>query len=170
MTVLALQAYAVGLVGFSFVKVLAPAFFAREDTRTPVRIGIVALLVNLVLGASSAWYLTASGFGGPHAGLAAATSVAAILNAVLLYLGLRKADVIRHGPGWGVLLLRVVLANGAMVATLLQLHKAAAWWMAASLSDRVAWLAVSVIAGAGVYFIALLVLGLRPAQFRMRHD
>ena len=170
MTVLALQAYAVGLVGFSFVKVLAPAFFAREDTRTPVRIGIVALLVNLVLGASSAWYLTASGFGAPHAGLAAATSVAAILNAVLLYLGLRKADVIRHGPGWGVLLLRVVVANGAMIATLLQLHKAAAWWMAVSLSERVAWLAVSVIAGAGVYFTALLVLGLRPAQFRMRHD
>jgi putative peptidoglycan lipid II flippase len=170
MTVLALQAYAVGLVGFSFVKVLAPAFFAREDTRTPVRIGIAALLVNLVLGASSAWYLSRSGFNGPHVALAAATSVAAILNALLLYLGLRKANVIRHGPGWGMLLLRVVIANAAMIATLMQLQKAAAWWLAAGLSQRVTWLALSVIAGAGVYFAALLVLGLRTSQLRMRHD
>ncbi len=170
MTVLALQAYAIGLVGFSFVKVLAPAFFAREDTRTPVRVGIVALLANVVLGSSSAWYLSNSEFAGPHAGLAAATSVAAILNAVLLYRGLRKADVIRHGPGWGTLLIRVAVANGAMIAVLLFLHRAAAWWMEAGLADRVAWLSVSVIAGAGAYFVALVVLGLRPAQFRMRHD
>jgi putative peptidoglycan lipid II flippase len=170
MTVLALQAYAIGLVGFSFVKVLAPAFFAREDTRTPVRIGIVALLANLVLGSSSAWYLSHSGFAGPHAGLAAATSVAAVLNAVLLYRGLRKADVIQHAPGWGALLLRVVLANGAMIAVLLQLHRAATWWMAAGLAERVAWLALSVVAGAGAYFVVLVVLGLKPAQFRMRHD
>jgi len=170
MTVLALQAYAIGLVGFSFVKILAPAFFAREDTRTPVKIGIVALLTNLVLGSSSAWYLSSSGFAGPHTGLAAATSVAAVLNAVLLYRGLRKADVIRHGPGWSVLLLRVVVANGAMIAVLLWLHKAATWWMAANLEDRVSWLSLSVVAGAGVYFVALVVLGLRPNQFRLRHD
>ena len=170
MTVLALQAYAIGLVGFSFVKVLAPAFFAREDTRTPVRIGIVALLVNLVLGSSSAWYLSSIGFTRPHAGLAAATSVAAVFNAVLLYRGLRKADVIRHAPGWGILLVRVAVANVAMIAVLMQLHRAGSWWMAVSLTDRVVWLGTSVVAGAGVYFVALVVLGLRPAQFRLRHD
>jgi putative peptidoglycan lipid II flippase len=168
MTVLALQAYAVGLVGFSYVKILAPAFFAREDTRTPVRIGIVALLANLVLGASSAWYLTASGFAGPHTGLAGATSFAAILNAGLLYRGLRKAGVIDHGAGWGALLMRVVLANGAMITVLLQLHRETTWWTGAALGQRVTWLAVSVAAGAGAYFLALLLLGMRPAQFRMR--
>ena len=70
MTMLALQAYALGLIGFSFVKILAPAFFAREDTRTPVRIGLVALGVNLVLSIASAWYLTSIDFAGPHVGLA----------------------------------------------------------------------------------------------------
>ena len=170
MTVLALQAYALGLVGFSFVKVLAPAFFAREDTRTPVRIGIVALLANVVLGASSAWYLTRSGFAGPHTGLAAATSFAAVLNAVLLYLGLRRADVIDHGPGWRALLGRVVIANAAMAVVLIQLYRAADWWIAAALGERVVWLAVSVAAGAGTYFVVLLVLGMRPDQFRLRHD
>ncbi len=170
MTVLALQAYAVGLVGFSFVKVLAPAFFAREDTRTPVRIGIIALLANLVLGASSAWYLTVSGFAGPHTGLAAATSFAAVLNAGLLYRGLRKAGVIDHGPGWGALILRVVLANGAMIVVLQQLYRATEWWTAAGSGDRVTWLAVSVIAGAATYFVVLLVLGMRTSQLRLRHD
>ena len=170
MTVLALQAYAVGLVGFSYVKILAPAFFAREDTRTPVRVGIIALLTNVVLGASSAWYLTQSGFAGPHAGLAGATSFAAILNAGLLYLGLRKAGVIDHGAGWGALFTRVVLANGAMIVVLLALHRETSWWTNAALVERVAWLAVSVAAGAGAYFLALLLLGMRPAQFRMRPD
>jgi len=170
MTALALQAYAVGLVGFSFVKVLAPAFFAREDTRTPVRIGIIALVANLVVGSSSAWYLTSSGFGGPHVGLAAATSLAAVLNAVLLYRGLRKARVVAHGPGWSALFTRVALAIIAMAVALWLLHRDVSWWLDARLFDRVAWLGVSVAAGAGVYFVALVALGMRPAQFRMRHD
>jgi putative peptidoglycan lipid II flippase len=78
MTALALKAYAIGLVGFSFVKILAPAYFAREDTKTPVRIALGALLVNFILSIGLAWYLTASKIAGPHAGLAAATSVAAM--------------------------------------------------------------------------------------------
>ena len=170
MTVLALQAYAAGLVGFSFVKILAPAFFAREDTRTPVRIGIVALLANVVLGASSAWYLTTRGFAGPHTALAAATSFAAVLNAALLYRGLRKDGVIDHKAGWGALLLRVAMANGAMIAVLLQLYRATDWWTSVALGQRVTWLAVSVVAGGATYFLALLLLGTRPSQFRMRHD
>jgi putative peptidoglycan lipid II flippase len=170
MTVLALQAYAAGLVGFSFVKVLAPAFFAREDTRTPVRIGIVALVANLVFGSASAWYLTTRGFAGPHVGLAAATSLAALLNASLLYRGLRKAGVLAHGPGWGILLARVAFANVAMVAVLWALHREMGWWMSAGLADRVLWLSVAVAAGAGAYFVSLLALGMRLEQFRLRHD
>ena len=170
MTALALQAYAVGLVGFSFVKVLAPAFFAREDTRTPVRIGIAALIVNVVLGSSAAWYMTSSGMTGPHTALAAATSIAALLNAALLYRGLRKADVVRHSDGWGMLLVRVVLANAAMGLVLFTLHREISWWSDAGLAERVWWLGVSVVAGAAAYFVALVVLGLRLQQFRLRHD
>ncbi len=168
MTVLALRAYAIGLVGFSFTKILAPAFFAREDTKTPVRIGLVALAVNLVLGIASAWYLTATGFAGPHVGLAVATSLAAILNAVLLYRGLRQAAVIQHANGWPVLMGRVVVANVAMAAVLLQMYRPLSWWIAAGSLDRAAWLGVSVIAGAGVYFALLLLLGVRVSQFRLR--
>ena len=167
MTTMALQAYAAGLVGFSFVKVLAPAFFAREDTRTPVRIGIVALCVNLVLGASLAWYLTKNGFGGPHVGLATATSVAAIVNAVLLYIGLRRDDVLRHAAGWGLLLLRVGVASVFMSVVLMQIHRPLDWWLSAAQADRVLWLGFAVTLGAASYFLILLLLGARPRQFRL---
>ena len=170
MTVLALRAYALGLVGFSFTKILAPAFFAREDTRTPVRIGLVALGVNLVLGVSSAWYLTTTGFAGPHVGLALATSVAAMLNAVLLYRGLRQADIIRHAQGWPMLIGRVVVANVALCAVLMQLHRPLSWWLAAGSLDRATWLGVSVVAGAVAYFFLLLLLGIRSSQFRLGAD
>jgi putative peptidoglycan lipid II flippase len=167
MTAMALQAYAVGLVGFSFVKILAPAYFAREDTKTPVRIALAALLLNLVLSISLAWAMSANGLAGPHAGLAAATSVAAMLNAVLLYRGLRKDKVLYHSAGWPVLISRVALACLAMYAALYQLHRPLEWWITSSLGERIGWLAITIVAGAGTYFAALLLMGTRLSQFRL---
>ncbi len=168
MTALALRAYALGLVGFSFVKILAPAFFARENTRTPVRIGIIALLVNLVLSVAFSWYLTVTGFEARHAGLAAATSIAAVLNAVLLYHGLRRDAVLEHDDGWTGLALQVLAANSAMWAVLALLQRDLSWWLNTGIVERSGWLLVSVVAGAGTYAIVLVVTGLRPAQFSIR--
>lgn len=168
LTALALQAFAIGLVGFSYVKILAPAYFAREDTRTPVRIGLIALAVNFALSVSLAWYLTRIGFAGSHAGLALAISVAALLNALLLYVGLRRDQVIRHGPGWVTLLARVLLANAAMWFVLEKLQRPGSWWLDVSILDRVGWLGVSIGAGALVYFAVLLILGMRLRDFRLR--
>ena len=169
MTSIALQAYAIGLVGFSFVKILAPAFFAREDTRTPVKIGLVALLVNLVLSIVLAWYLVDIGYPGPHAGLALATSVAAMLNALLLYRGLRREQVLEHSPGWMPLMLRVFAANTTMVIVLWWLFRPVEWWLESGFSTRATWLAVSITAGAAAYAIVLLVTGLRPSSLRLKH-
>ncbi len=169
MTALALKAYALGLVGFSFVKVLAPAFFAREDTRTPVRIGILALLVNAVLSVVLAWYLTASGFDGAHAGLALATSVSALLNATLLYIGLRRDQVIKHGPGWAALGMQVLLANAVMWIILDRLYRPLEWWLQTSFNGRVMWLALSVCVAASAYFFCLFLLGLRPAKLKLKN-
>ena len=168
LTALALQAFSIGLVGFSFVKILAPAYFSREDTRTPVKIGLIALSVNFGLSVILAWYLTSIGFAGSHAGLALAISVAALLNAWLLYRGLRKEGVVRHASGWTALFLRVAFANSAMCFVLVQLYRPVDWWIAAPSLERVNWLGISVVAGAAAYFVALLLLGMRPSQFRMR--
>lgn len=169
MTALALQAFALGLVGFSFVKILAPAYFAREDTKTPVRIGLVALAVNFGLSVLLAWYLTSIGYAGTHAGLALAISVAALVNAWLLYLGLRRKSVIRHSTGWPALTLQVVMANLAMCALLLWLHRPLEWWLAASVVERSAWLAVTVFAGLIGYVAMLLMFGLRPSKLSLKH-
>jgi putative peptidoglycan lipid II flippase len=168
MTALALQAFAVGLVGFSYVKILAPAFFAREDTKTPVKIGLIALAVNFLLSVSLAWYLTAIGYAGSHAGLALAISVAAIVNAVLLYRGLLRDKVLRHSAGWGLLLIQAGAANAVMWGVLDRLGRPLAWWLDVATLDRVGWLAVNVVAGAAAYFLVLLILGLRPAGLGIR--
>ncbi len=168
MTALALQAFALGLVGFSFVKILAPAFFSREDTRTPVRIALIALAVNFSLSVSLAWFLTHIGYAGTHAGLALAISVAALLNAALLYRRLRADGVVHHSPGWLRLLLQVLAANTLMGLALIQLERPLSWWLAADGLARIGWLSVSVIGGVIAYFLVLLLLGLRPRNFVMR--
>jgi putative peptidoglycan lipid II flippase len=168
LTALALQAFAVGLVGFSFVKILAPAYFAREDTKTPVRIGLIALAVNFVLSVSLAWYLTSIDYAGTHAGLALAISIAALLNAALLYRGLIRDGVLRHSPGWASLLLQVLVAIVLMWIVIQQLDRPLSWWVEATLIERVSWLAISITAGVGVYFAALFLLGLRPSRLGIR--
>ena len=169
MTALALQAFAVGLVGFSFVKILAPAYFAREDTKTPVRIGLIALAVNFLLSVSLAWYLTSIGYAGTHAGLALAISVAAMLNAYLLFRGLRQQAVLTLSSGWKSLLLQVLVANVVMALALVYIGRPLAWWLNATALDRSAWLGVSIVAGVTAYFLILFLLGLRPSKFGMRH-
>jgi putative peptidoglycan lipid II flippase len=168
LTALALQAFAVGLIGFSYVKILAPAYFAREDTRTPVRIGLIALAVNFVLSVGLAWYLTSIGFAGSHAGLALAISVAALLNALLLYRGLKRDGVLKHSGGWPWLLVQVAVASGLMWAALDWLKRPLDWWLGVDAGDRVEFLGVSVAAGALVYFVVLLALGLRPSKLGIR--
>jgi putative peptidoglycan lipid II flippase len=168
MTGLALQAFAIGLVGFSYVKILAPAYFAREDTKTPVRIGLIALAVNFVLSISLAWYLTSIGFAGTHAGLALAISVAALLNGLLLYRGLRRDGVLYHSAGWSNLLLQAIAANTLMGLVILRLGRPLSWWLEADSVDRISWLVVIIGSGAAAYFAALFVLGLRPSKLGIK--
>jgi putative peptidoglycan lipid II flippase len=168
MTALSLQAFSLGLIGFSLVKILAPAYFAREDTRTPVRIGLIALAVNFVLSVVLAYGLTKAAFEGTHAGLALATSVAAIVNAWLLYRGLRGDRVLSHAKGWSRLLMQFAAANVLMTVSLLLLNRNLDWWLGSSLVDRSLWLALTIFVGGGVYVISLLLFGMRPGALRLR--
>lgn len=156
-----LMAYAVGLLGFMLVKVLAPGYFARQDTRTPVRVGMVAVATNVVLNLLLIGWLA-------HAGLALATSLAAFVNAGLLYRGLRRDGVIVHRAGWGALALRVLAATVAMASLLVW---GAGWgaedlaeWLAMDGLQRAGMLALWIGAGAMVYLAVLAASGLRPAH------
>ena len=115
MAALSLRAYGLGLVAFMLVKVLAPGYYARQDTATPVKIGIIAMVANMVLNLLLVVPLMISWNVGPL-GLALATSIAAYLNAGLLLRGLLRAGVYRLQPGWGHYAMRLLLATGFMAA------------------------------------------------------
>ena len=162
-----LQAFALGLMGFSLVKVLAPGYFARQDTRTPVRYGLVALATNVSLNIILVVSLSFWHFSAPHAGLALATGVAAILNAWLLFRGLRRGKVLELGPGWGRWLAQLLLANIVMVLLLLWLSPANGQWLEWRAMERALNLAVLVFGGAACYLGTLWLAGVRVHNLRM---
>lgn len=158
-----LMAYAVGLFGFMCIKVLASAFYARQDTRTPVRIGIIAMLANIVLNVILVFPLA-------HAGLALATSLSAFINAGLLYRHLVRQVGYRAQPGWPVFLVRVMVANGVMAALLVFGVSGIDQWLQWSLLERIGHLLLWLATGAGVYFAALWLMGIRLHQLRPAPD
>jgi putative peptidoglycan lipid II flippase len=162
----ALMAYSWGVLGFSLVKVLAPGYFARQDSRTPVRIGLVALGVNMALNIAVVLPAQHFGFPYPHILLATSTCISAAVNTTLLWRGLTKAGVYKPRAGWGVLLVRIVLANLAMAAVLIWFAGDLADWLAAPPLERVWRLALGIVAGAITYFAALFALGLRMRHMR----
>jgi len=158
---LSLMAYAVGLPGFMLVKVLAPAFYSRKDTTTPVRIAIAALLTNIVLNLLFVVPMVMLDVPGPHAGLALATSLAAWVNAGLLFHMLKKKQVYRPESGWPRLFLQLGGAALALAAVLILGMPSLQSWLEWSAWSRVTALLVSVLAGVVSYFIALRLGGLR---------
>ena len=165
MAALSLMAYSVGLLGFILVKVLAPGYFARQDTKTPVRIALIAMAANMVFNVIFVFGMMVLDFAGPHAGLAVATTLSALLNAALLYRGLRRADVYQPTKGWWRLLLQVILACVAMLSFLLWISGDSVSWLVSEPLERIMRLAVIVPAGAGVYFAVLWILGVRFSHF-----
>ncbi len=163
---LSLMAFAVGLPGFILVKVLAPGYYARQDTRTPVRIGVIAMFANMGMNLLFALPMAYAGIPGAHAGLALATSLAAFVNAALLFRGLRRAGVYQPQPGWSRVAGQVLVANGVMLAVLLGLSGDLERWLGWSILMRAMHLALVVMAGAGAYFLSLRLLGVRLAQLR----
>lgn len=154
----ALMAYSVGLLGLILVKVLAPAFYARRDIRTPVKVAVGTLVITQLLNLA---------FIGPlaHAGLALATGLGACINASALHYLLCKRGIHVPQPGWGKFLLKLTVAVLAMAAALWFAAGEPQRWLAASATVRVVWLTGVVTLGAGVYFVALWLMGFRLRDF-----
>ncbi|EDX88478.1 murein biosynthesis integral membrane protein MurJ [Alcanivorax sp. DG881] len=158
-TAASLRAYSAGLLAAMLIKVLAPGFYARQDTRTPVRIGVLAMLANMLLGALLVWEWR-------HVGLASAMALSAWLNAGLLYLGLRRSGVYQPLSGWALQWLRMLLAGAAMVVACYWLSLQTTVWNEAGVWLRVGWLSLIVAAGVVIYLSSLVVLGLRVRHLR----
>jgi putative peptidoglycan lipid II flippase len=168
MAAMSLIAYAAGLPAFMLIKILAPGYFSRQDTKTPVKIGVIAMLANMVLNVGFVVPWVMLGFPGPHAGLALATGLSALLNAGLLFRGLYRGGFYRPPAGWRVFLARVAVAGIVMSVALWFATPELAAWSEWAARERVIRLFGLIALGAAAYGATLLALGVRPRQFLMR--
>ncbi|MFT7562986.1 MAG: putative peptidoglycan lipid II flippase [Bacteroidia bacterium] len=165
MSAYSLIAYGIGLPAFIAIKVLAPGYFARQDPKTPVKFGLLAMAANFIMNLIFVGSLVSWGFAGPHAGLALASSLAAYLNAGMLYRGLRKKGVYRPGSGWLRLFSIVSLACAAMAAMLMLGAPNGENWMALTAVNRAFDLLIYIFFGASVFALCCWIAGIRPNQF-----
>jgi putative peptidoglycan lipid II flippase len=151
----AVMGWGVGLMGLVAIKVLAPGFFARQDTGTPAKIAVAVLVLtqcfNLVF---VPWIGVA--------GLALSIGLGALVNASWLLYGLRKIGSYRPEPGWSGYALRVALGCAAMGLLQWQLATRVDWiGLRAHELQRAAIMAASLAASAAVYFAVLLLSGMK---------
>lgn len=165
MASLSLTAYALGLTAFMLIKVLASAYFSRQDTRTPVRIGIIAMAANMVLNLLFVVPLNYYYQIG-HMGLALATACSAFLNAGLLYRGLRNQGVYMPGEGWWLFYMRLGLASAGMLAAIVAAGYFIPGFELLDWYQRCWYMAAYVGAGLAAYILGLLLCGLRPRDLR----
>lgn len=162
MASLSLIAFATGLPGYVLIKVLVSGTVSRQDTRTPVRAGVAALLANIVF--ILLLYRPLA-----HAGLALATALASYINAGILYAHLRRHGGFHLQPGWGVHLLRIGIALLAMVAILLLLSPDMQQWLVWPARERILRLGLCVAAGTVCYFAVLRLAGMPFREMLGRH-
>ena len=159
----AVLAYSVGLLGLILVKVLAPAFYARQDIRTPVKIAIATLIITQLLNLALIGSLQ-------HAGLALSTGVGSCINACVLYVLIRRRAIHTPQPGWMMFLFKLLIAVALMATALWFATGDAPSWYEASASSRGIRLGGLVLLGAGVYFAALWLMGFRLQEFSRRES
>lgn len=157
----ALVAYSVGLTGLILVKILAPGFYARQDVRTPVKIALITLAATQTMNLMFVVPLQ-------HTGLALSIGLASLLNAGLLYRGLRRRGVYTPQPGWGPFILKIALALAVLGTTLWFAMGTAADWLELDATSRALRLCAVVGAGVASYFATLFALGFRLHHFRRR--
>ena len=161
MASISLVVYSGGLIGFILVKVLAPGYFARQDTKTPVKVGIVAMLANMLMNILFVVPMVKYDWPAPHAGLALATTFSAFINAGLLYLGLRKLGVYSPQAGWMKLLLQTMFAVCVMAGVIYIASAELVSWTSATASQRILQLSWIIPVGALSYFTVLWLTGVR---------
>ena len=156
-----LRAYAVGVLAFILIKVLAPGFYARQNTKTPVRIAMISIVCNIVLSLLLIGSLK-------HVGLALAIALAAWINAALLALTLWRQKIYQPISGWLIYLTKVLISLGVMGLVINSVQQADAVWLEYTLWQRIWNLLLVVVTGGVSYFVSLYLLGLRPHQMLIK--
>ena len=162
-----LSAYAFGLPAYIAIKILAPAYYSRQDTKTPVKIGILAMVSNMVFNLILLWVFHRFTQIPLHTALALASTFSAYLNAILLYIGLRRRQLHRFGGQWKSLSVSLVLGMTLMCSLIAFLTRSSPWWTQQPQFDR-AWHLAIVIGTAGLAYVAIFILTGVWRQFAQR--
>ena len=155
-TATALAAFSLGVPAYVLIKVLTPGFYARQDTKTPVRLAVWSMLVNLI-GNLGLIFLMGKQWG--HVGVAISTAVAAWVNTILLYVTLHKRGQLQMDVRFKAKALRMILASALMGVALWFLNPFADMHMAKGLVERVIALVGLCSAGGAVYALAIFAFG-----------
>ncbi len=144
---MALACYAVGLAGYSAIKILAPAFYALNDARTPMLVSLVSILVNL---AAASTMVKLAGLG--HLGLALSTSAVALFGSVALFLLLRRRIQRMHGRALAASVAKILCASAVMGLVCYLSSSGVHHWLGARKLAQIADVAISIPLGATVYY------------------
>jgi putative peptidoglycan lipid II flippase len=166
MASLSLMAYVLGLPAFILIKVLAPGYYSRQDTKTPVKIAIIAMVSNMALNILFVVPMVLLQYEAPHVGLALATTSSGYINAILLYRGLRKSGFYRPLHGWGKLSAKTLLALVCMTVLVLWLTPGLEIWTSLNIAERASYLAGIICLAALVYLAILWFSGVRPDRLK----
>ena len=166
MSSLSLMAYSLGLPAFILIKVLAPAFYSRQDTKTPMKIAVKAMIANMVLNILFVVPMVFYNYEAPHVGLALATSASAYMNAGMLFFALKRQDIYQPKKGWGMFSLQLIIGHGLLAGFIVYWTPALSIWSGWTLQDRVLNLCLIILLAAIIYLIAVLMTGLRPGQLK----
>ncbi len=171
MTRVALMAFSFALLGWSLIKVLAPGYYARQDTRGPVKVAMRALGLTMILNLIvmvTLWLTGRLEMQGMHALLALTNGIGALGNAAWLYRGLVRGGILQRDAEGAALIGRIFVASVAMAGVLWWFSGDLAAWLHATTSHRVGWLTALVVGGGATYFACLWLMGARASQFRLR--
>jgi len=161
-TTTALMGYGAGLIGLVAIKVLAPGFYASQDIKTPVKIAVVVLVITQLLNLALVPMLQ-------HAGLALAIGIGAVINSLMLLVGLVRRGSYRPSAGWTIFLMQVVAASALLAVFLMWSASAVDWTgLRAESMKRIGLMALVLIASAAIYFVALWASGLKVRKLLQR--
>lgn len=149
-----LIAYGSGLIAFIFVKILVTAFLARGDTKTPVKVGVIAMVLNVFLNIIFSIYFA-------HVGLAIATSLAAVVNAFLLYYYLKQRHIFKLSQDLRKSFLKILLASLIMATFIVNFVHEVDYYLASDAGQRSIAIAITIITAALIYFVCLRLLAIK---------
>lgn len=158
MTQYALVAYSIGLVGLILIKILAPAFYAQQNVKTPVKIALFTLFCTQFMNLIFIGYLK-------HTGLALAIGLGACINAGLLFYNLKKGKVFKLNSGWLAFLAKIIISAFIMALGLLYFKGSIDLWMNYSALSRFSHLIALILFGTTIYFLTLKLFRLDVTEF-----